>query len=58
MEDTEQRTIYVSFGPGETEEIRVAGASKMLTILKSDHPQIFAKVLAKSLGIEMNGRRS
>ena len=57
MEDTEQRTVYIKFGPGETDEIRAAGASKMLTILKDDHPQIFGQVLAKSLGIELNGRR-
>lgn len=60
MEDAEQRTIYVDFGPGPTEEASVQLASDVLTIIKRDFPLVFATAMARAWGIDlpMPSRRS
>lgn len=39
--------VYVPFGPGPTEEMPIQWAAEMLTMLKSDHPAQFGKMLAR-----------
>jgi hypothetical protein len=53
MEDTEQRTVYVQFGPGPTEEASIQLASDILTIVKRDFPHTFAVAAARAWGIEL-----
>ena len=50
-------TVYVRFGPKETQEVHLETAQEMLTLWRERQPVQFGRMLAEVLtGVPANGR--
>jgi hypothetical protein len=55
-ETTETPAVRVKFGPGDSDDVSLAIASRMLRILREKHPDMFGKVFLEAYGIEKKAR--
>ena len=58
MNDWEQHTVYVKFGPKDHQEIRLEVAEAMLTTWREKDPATFGKYLAAAMAdVEISTRK-
>jgi hypothetical protein len=56
MEDTETAVVRVKFGPGDSDDVALIIASRMLRILREKQPEMFGRVFLEAYGIEKKAR--